>query len=538
MAVLVWVAGCSEQGFTPVEKPKLIPNPDIAVMPSVLDFGVVASGDQVLRSFTVSNSGETALHVTDLELISAGPFTILTPESDFEFLLDPNGMREFEVVFEPAQAVDATGEITVFSDDWDEPRSIVELMALAAVPELVISPDIFDFGDSPIPCEQEVELTLSNIGLEPLVIDSLDYTSSTGEMALFDANIWPITLNTYEEVAVSVTFAPTITGASLGILEVSSTDPRGVVQAEQTGNGAYDVEVHDQFVVPDAIVDSYKSPTRNLDDFYAPKYKTDNFNAATDKTDTYTAPKYQTDIFWAPQLAMDSFQAPVGVLDEFGGISGAPPVDVLFVVDQSCSMKSVNSALGDAFQDFIDEIELVTTGWHIGVVTNDDGCFNYGILDEYTGSGTTILTDDYDALFTQAVTEGGCPNGYPSCKTESLLELTTIALEQTGIGRCNDGFLRAGALLHIIVVSDEEEQSYKVDTSNTWTHWIWEFTNYVSDPALIKISGIVDFANLSGDGCGDGTGAVGYEEAISYTGGELLNVCTSDWSLPTQAAEL
>lgn len=534
IVALVPLFACSEQSFTPFKEVELTPNPDIEVSPSLLDFGVVASGDQVLRSFTVSNRGETVLHVTDLELVSSASFSILTPESDFEFLLDPSGVREFEVVFEPAQALDATGQITIFSDDWDEPQSIVELTALAAVPELVISPDVYDFGDSPIPCEQEVEITLSNIGLEPLVIDSLDYTSSTGEMALLDPNSWPITLGTNEEVAVAVAFTPTITGASDGILEVTSTDPRGVVQGEQSGNGAYDVEVDEQFVVPDETVDIYQSPSRVTEDFTSPKYKTDNFTASSDATDTFTAPEYQTDTFSSPQLSMDSFTAPVSVSDDFGAISGAPPVDILFAVDQSCSMDTVNTALGGAFQDFIGEIELVTNGWHIGVVTNDDGCFNYGVLDEYTGSGTATTADDYDALFTLGVTEGGCSGGYPTCKTESLLELTTIALEQTGTGGCNDGFLRAGALLHIIVVSDEKEQSYKDDPLNTWSHWLWEFTNYVSDPALIKVSGIVDYTV----GCGDGTGAVGYEEAISYTGGELLNVCTSNWSLPTPMAEL
>ena len=132
--MLVGLIGCSEQSFNSVETVKEIPNPDIEITPMLLDFGEVTSGEQVLRTFSVTNEGASPLHVTDLELVTAGPFTILTPESDFEFLLDPGGVREFEVVFEPAQAMDATGEITVFSDDWDEAESIVETVAYAATP--------------------------------------------------------------------------------------------------------------------------------------------------------------------------------------------------------------------------------------------------------------------------------------------------------------------------------------------------------------------------------------------------------------------
>jgi hypothetical protein len=531
------LAGCSEQGFRAVDKTVVAPKPAIEVSPTLLDFGAVASGEEVLRSFTVTNIGETALHVTNIELDTTSPFAILSADADFEYLLDPSEEVVLEVVYEPSAAAEASGEITVFSDDWDEPQIVVELIALAAVPELVISPDSYDFGDSPIPCDEQVELTLTNIGGEALIIDSLEYTASTGEMLLHDANQWPMTLHTNDSTTVTVEFVPTMTGPATGILDVVSNDPRGVVSADQIGEGIWETLVEDQFTVPDAVVDVYQAPTVSAEDFTAPDYRTDTFSAPASQTDTFTAPEYETDTFMTPPLLTDSFVAPSQVTDNYT-VVGEPPVDILFAVDQSGSMDLVNTALGDAFQDFIDEIQAVTTGWHIGVVTEDDGCFTNGVLDENTAN--------VDVDFMDAVTTGGCAGGWPSCLTESLLELTSVALSETGPGGCNDGFLRPGALLHVIVVSDELEQSGWVVTAqqgqtifyqpndSDWQGWGADFASYLTSASLLKVSGIVDHTQS----CGDLSGADGYEQLINYTGGELLDVCTSDWTIPSAQAEL
>lgn len=185
-----------------------------------------------------------------------------------------------------------------------------------------------------------------------------------------------------------------------------------------------------------------------------------------------------------------------------------PPVDILFAVDQSCSMDDQATALAQAFGNFIGQINNVTHGWRIGVVTLDSGCFNSGVL--------TAATPNYTNLFSNAVTLGDDSESY----TEQLLRLSAIALGKTGPGACNANFLRPGALLHIIVVSDEKEQS-----GTSYSTWLNTFYAYVASPSLLKVSAIVD-ENVS---CGDGSGAGGYLQAANATGGEVLNVCNANW---------
>jgi hypothetical protein len=188
-------------------------------------------------------------------------------------------------------------------------------------------------------------------------------------------------------------------------------------------------------------------------------------------------------------------------------------------------MDSVNVPLGNAFSSFITEINNVTNDWRIGVATDNDGCFNSGVIDANTAN--------YSSVFQSAVATGGCSSGYPSCDTESLFKITNKALVATSTGSCNQNFLRTGAFLHIIMVSDEKEQS-----GVGWSSWLSQYVNYVSTSALLKVSTIADIAPLKKDQCGDpygpGDGAGGYVDMAGFTGGEILDVCTSDWSNKTQ----
>jgi len=174
-------------------------------------------------------------------------------------------------------------------------------------------------------------------------------------------------------------------------------------------------------------------------------------------------------------------------------------------VVQSCSMDTEAAALATAFGSFIGTINSVTTGWQIGVTTLENGCFNHGVLSSSTAG--------YQSLFADAVTQGG-----HHWNTEALLLQSALAVGQTGAGGCNAGFLRPGAMLHVIVVSDEPEQS-----GTAWSTWVSDLESYVSSPSLLKISAVVDLGSC-------GAGANGYTEAASATGGEILNICDSAWA--------
>lgn len=405
--------------------------PDIEVDPLALTFGPATSGETLVQSFVVKNVGAEALDVSALELASgATGFSVLTA-APFEVLAGEE--QVVELAFTPPGEL-TFGELLIHSDDPDEAVVSVALQGLGQVPALEISPAWHVFATA---CDDQVELTLTNAGLETLRIDDIRYDTVSPDLWLEDANALPLELAPGAWTSVRVHYTPTSASATLGELQVDSNDPRGTRTAEQSAEGAS------------------------------------------------------------------------GPVTETFEVTADPPIDILFAIDRSGSMSDDARALGNAFEDFIQEIDLVTTDWRIGVVTKDDGCFNRGII--------SAATPDYQNVFLDAVSGGLGIFGYDN--TEALLELIDNALRATGPGGCNAGFVRGNAVLHIVAISDEPEQS-----GQPADYWVARYQANMTDPNLVIVSTVAD-VNAA---CG--SGAAGYVEAADLTGGLKLNICSSNWS--------
>ena len=193
-----------------------------------------------------------------------------------------------------------------------------------------------------------------------------------------------------------------------------------------------------------------------------------------------------------------------------------PPSDILFYVDQSGSMDADHDLLEAQFSTFITELNTYSTDWQIIVANQDNGC-------NQTGGVLRPGDSDYASRFQDAVSAGG---GF---WTEAGLTITSQAIEQTDSGECNSGFMRPDAMLHIIMVSDESEQS-----TSSW--------NWYADKVVAKkgSSTNVKFSAIAGDwpgGCATADPGEGYHQAVSATGGVFLSIC-SDWAVPTNLSML
>jgi len=185
-----------------------------------------------------------------------------------------------------------------------------------------------------------------------------------------------------------------------------------------------------------------------------------------------------------------------------------PPVDLFFAVDRSGSMDDDARSLADNFSTFIGQLSGYTSDWHILVANDDDGCNDHG-------GYLTASSPSYMSAFQNAVQARG------GQYTESLLTVAATAIEKTDSGECNQNFMRTDALLHIILVSDEPEQS-----SGSWSTYVSQIQAKKGSIANVKISAIAgDYPS----GCGTAQPGTGYYEAVQATGGEFLSIC-SNWS--------
>lgn len=199
-----------------------------------------------------------------------------------------------------------------------------------------------------------------------------------------------------------------------------------------------------------------------------------------------------------------------------------PETDILWVIDDSCSMADEQTKLAVNFHAFADYLINSDLDWHIGVVSTDmTNATRSGRLVEVSGIRfIDPLTINPQAVFSSMAQLGIYGSGY---ERGLLAGWTALALPNPEVRHANRGFLRDDASLHVIVISDENDQSAP-DINR------FEFTTYLrdlkADPDIpVTFSAIV----------GPLTGCIGAYPGTEYiavaeaTGGVVASICDEEW---------
>jgi len=194
-------------------------------------------------------------------------------------------------------------------------------------------------------------------------------------------------------------------------------------------------------------------------------------------------------------------------LDEVGG------VDVLFFGDTSGSMSVELTSLGSEVTTFVDRLASYTTNWQLLAVTGPTGCGVNGVL--------RPESTDYASQFAAGIIT---PPGADEVDEWGLNNVAE-AVEQTDKGECNDGFLREDARLHVIFISDEDDNSPGWNTTKKayWQSYTDAIVEKKGSAEQVVFSGIV---GPTPNGCYDAEPGWGYVDAIDSTGGQMLSICT------------
>lgn len=414
-----------------------------------------------------------------------------------------------------------------------------------AQPAIEVEPTRLDFWDVGAGETEVLSFEVHNVGQALLTVSGISSPALADFSLVYDGGTFAVEPG--DSATVDVVFSPTVADEQTDAVVVASDDPeRPTVPVELVGEGrlpwlVVDPERHDFGAVEIPCPAEGEFVLQNVGgedlEVSAVAVAGDDQVSIAEGPGTpfvlppgaYTtvrvalAPAREGDVAAALEVTSNDprgvvtaeiVAAPawVGGGEDVFAVEDAPPVDVLFAVDQSASMDDDAVSLAENFAAFVAAVEAETEGWQAGIATYDDGCFNGGVLSAATNdlAGTvavaTSLGDDRDIV-----------------DDEALFQIVDRALDQTGSGDCNEGFLRAGALLHVVVVSDEPERSPEQASAWTWDWWVAAFEARVSAPSRLLISGVVDV-----DGCGEG--AENYAEAIAATGGEALSICSGDWA--------
>lgn len=190
-------------------------------------------------------------------------------------------------------------------------------------------------------------------------------------------------------------------------------------------------------------------------------------------------------------------------------------VDIVFYGDTSGSMDEELDAIGTRIAEFASRLDAEGGNWQLASINGDEGCAVDTLF--------TPQTADWAERFHEAILEE--PDDEET--DEMGLEIAARAVNQVGPGQCNEGLLRPNALLHVIILSDENDESDGWDSGDPtyWRHWVDQITAAKGgSQGLTRLSAIT---GETPDGCDGSDPGFGYVEAMQGTGGTFLSICDS-----------
>lgn len=196
-------------------------------------------------------------------------------------------------------------------------------------------------------------------------------------------------------------------------------------------------------------------------------------------------------------------------------------VDILWVVDNSGSMEDTVNLLRTNFSSFINEFTTLGLDYHMAAVTTD--------MVNPTHSGRirgSVITSDMDPNQAASLFLGSVDVGASGSSDEMGLAAVQAALTEPLLSNENAGFLREGAALAVIVVSDENDSS--AVNSSQFTSW---FRTLKTDPEDVRMHGFIGL-EITFDffGCTVDSVAQKYKDVVDATGGQTQHICLEDWS--------
>ncbi len=259
---------------------------EINVTPRSIDFDRVPAGEEAVRQVVVTNVGQANLKIDRIDLNGSLEFTptingrdprrgqgiLADPDGDGVDGLAPDRQFTIDVRFAPRLEGPDSGELSIFSDDPNQPEVRVDLRANAATPCLDANPPALEFPTSLVNRMDSRAVSIESCGGQQLQIDQIRLSDdSDPAFALEEESLpeLPALLPAYlpGEVppsrAIRVSFTPREQRIHNGTLVIESSDPvtpsrevsllgRGVLNAcpqARAAVDAFDVKPLDSVVL-------------------------------------------------------------------------------------------------------------------------------------------------------------------------------------------------------------------------------------------------------------------------------------------------
>ena len=202
----------------------------LAVSSSTLSFGKVQKGKSSNLSDTLTNTGGSAVTISEANLSGTG-FSV--SGLSLPTTLSPSQSATFTVTFAPASAGSASGTLAVVSTATNSTLNIALSGTEMAQGQLSVSPASLSLGNVVVGASSSLDGTLEATGSSVTISAA---SSNSNEFALSGISL-PTTLTASQPTSFTVTFKPATVGAASGTLSFLSDAANSPTTQAVTGTG-------------------------------------------------------------------------------------------------------------------------------------------------------------------------------------------------------------------------------------------------------------------------------------------------------------
>ncbi|MEM9116234.1 MAG: choice-of-anchor D domain-containing protein [Myxococcota bacterium] len=541
--------------------------PDIEVSPRQLNFGLTSLLAPSKRSVLVSNVGFQDLRIEiDVDSDATGVFSSKDAVGD---IIGSGDSRLIEIEFAPTAEQVFESLMVIESNDQDEDRVEVRLRGeginLPAC-QYEVAPNVLNFGTVEINRTGVRPFEIRNLSqTSRCLITSLSLNQALDRDMVFqlpEGELTEVFIEPGAALGVPVSFSPTTPGTYAGRVDFSISNPDTPFNTVALAGSASEstllivpndlffgtieigcsaraktVTVYNTGATPAEIFDlglealpgvfSLRNAPRppftvapggsfTFDvSFTAPGPRPSDYTGAVEIVGSYEGQDVTYIVSLQGSGAIDAVQ-----IDEFDQL-GRPEVDILFVVDDSCSMSPFQQALGENFDAFIQFAEAQALDYHIAVTATERGDTDGRFFPLGQPAANRVVTPRTAPSPRQVFLDNvnvGARGG-----SEVVFDAAYNALTPPLVNGHNAGFLRREAVLSIIALTDEREQSQRpVDF----------FLNFFLSIKGFRNTNLFSFSAIHGGetGCGQAQAGPRVTEMVQRSGGVEGSICTSDWA--------
>lgn len=527
--------------------------PLFQVQPDQLDFGVQRTVADHRRAFLLLNSGSAEVRIESITLTGDPSFSLERVPGLPARVGSGESLAPY-VRWRPSGSLGeyfATVEVRT-----DDPASAVVQIPVRAgfadqICELEVEPARVNFGLLRPGRRRVRNVTLGNRGVDPCTITAGAFRAPTDPAMQLLTGTFPLVLAPNDSATLAFVYAPSTEVESKVIFVLTTDDPVFPERLVSLVGSARGYE--DLFVLPDELDFGELRPGCAARNRQVTVFNGGLLDAVVDSTALTSSTSelvlrpHGTPVTIAPgnswtlgldyvpdDLGTDSGELVIVVRDRpypfvvpLTG-TGSPfqritenfrqvenrAVDVLFVVDDSCSMDDEQALLARNFDAFIRTANLRQVDFRIGVTTTS---VELGTGGDFEGPLLRPGTNNLEGEFASQVSVGIFGSGF-----EQGLEAMLLALHKAG-GPGARQFLRQVATLVVIIVSDEDDSSPAPALT------------YFNELRTLARNGFLT-AVVGGqlNGCVQANGGQAfpspkYDEFVTLTGGISLSIC-GDWA--------